>query len=144
MAINAIVANMDTVWAATGKGPRQEVTRDERAALKRFLESVRDDGYPLLLMSELNAASLNNAISETLGDDGITYFSAILSSSACGTRYAVALHTLATPAHRVAAVGVDERGLEEARSSGITRCVPLSDALRRGSAPFSHAFSSDR
>jgi hypothetical protein len=48
----------------------------------------------------------------------------------------VALHTLATPAHRVVAVGADERGLEEARSSGITRCVPLSDALRSGSAPF--------
>jgi hypothetical protein len=144
MAIDAIAANMDPVWTSTGEDTKPAAKYEQSAALRRFLEGVRDDGYPLLLMSELNAASLNNAISETLGDDGITYFSAILSSSACGTRYAVALHTLATPAHRVAAVGVDERGLEEARSSGITRCVPLSDALRRGSAPFSHAFSSDR
>jgi len=132
MAIDAIVANMDPVWTCTG----EEAKPAAKHELKRFLQGVRDDGYPLLLMSELNAASLNHAIGETLGDDGITYFSAILSSSACGTRYAVALHTLATPAHRVVAVGADERGLEEARSSGITRCVPLSDALRRGSAPF--------
>jgi len=144
MTIDAIVANMDPVWTSTGDDAKPAAKHAQSAALKRFLQSARDDGYPLLLMSELNAASLNNAIGETLGDDGITYFSAILSSSACGTRYAVALHTLATPANRVVAVGVDERGLEEARSSGITRCVPLSDALRRGSAPFSHAFSSDR
>jgi hypothetical protein len=140
MTIDAIVANMDSVW--TGMEPATK--HAQGAALRRFLQSARDDGYPLLLMSELNAASLNDAISETLGDDGITYFSAILSSRACGTRYAVALHTLATPAHRVVAVGADERGLEEARSSGITQYVPLSDALRRGSAPFAQTFSSDR
>jgi len=144
MTIDAIVANMDPVWTSTGDDAKPAAKHAQSAALKRFLQSARDHGYPLLLMSELNAASLNNAIGETLGDDGITYFSAILSSSACGTRYAVALHTLATPAHRVVAVGADERELEEARSSGITRCMPLSDALRRGSAPFSHAFSSDR
>jgi hypothetical protein len=90
-------------------------------------------------MSELNAASLNDAISETLGDDGIAYFSSILSSSESGSRYAVALHTLETPAHRVVAVSADERGLEEARSSGITQCLPLSNALRTGSAQFDRA-----
>jgi len=39
------------------------------------------------LVSELNAASLNNAISDALGDDGaIMYFSSILSSSTCDLR----------------------------------------------------------
>lgn len=144
MAIDAIVANMDPVWTSSGEDTKPAAKYEQSAALKRFLQSVRDDGYPLLLMSELNAASLNNAIVETLGDDGIMYFSAILSSSACVARYAVALHTLAMPAHRVVALGADERGLDEARRSGITRCVPLSVALHRGSAPFSHDFSSDR
>ena len=143
MAIDAIVANMDSVWTDAGADTQPAVKHEQNTALKRFLQNVRDDGYPLLLMSELSAASLNDAISETLGDDGITYFSAILSSSACGSRYAVALHTLATPAHRVVAVGADESGLEEARSSGITQCMPLSDALRNGSAQFDLAYSSD-
>ena len=141
MAIDAIVANMDTVWTRAGDDRKRAAINEQSAALKRFVESVRDDGYPLLLMSELNAATLNDAISETLGEDGITYFSSILSSSECGSRYEVALHTLAAPAHRVVAVGADERGREEARSSGITHCVALSDALRRGSAQF---VSSDR
>ncbi|KAK44010.1 hypothetical protein BG58_28145 [Caballeronia jiangsuensis] len=136
MAIDAIVANMDPVWTSTVEDTKPAVRYEQSAALKRFLQSVRDDGYPLLLMSELNAETLNDAISETLGDDGITYFSSILSSSACISRYEVALHTLATPAHRVVAVGVDEREMEEARNSGITQCVPLSDALRRGDARF--------
>lgn len=143
MAIDAIVANMDTVWTSIEEDAKPAAKCEQNAALKRFLESVRDDGYPLLLVSELNAASLNDAISETLGDDGITYFSSILSSSESGSRYAVALHTLATPAHRVVAVGVDERGLAEARSSGITQCVPLSAALKSGSAQFDLAYSSD-
>lgn len=38
------------------------------------------------LVSELNAASLNNAISDALGDGGIMYFSSILSSSTCDLR----------------------------------------------------------
>ncbi|SAK87147.1 hypothetical protein AWB79_06162 [Caballeronia hypogeia] len=143
MAIDAIVADMDTVWTRTGGQEKPAAKHAQDTALRRFLESVRDDGYPLLLVSELNAASLNDAISETLGEDGITYFSSILSESESGSRYAVALHTLATPAHRVVALGADQRGLEEARSSGITQCVPLSDALRRGAAQFDHAYSSD-
>jgi hypothetical protein len=93
MAIDAIVANMDTLWVNTEEA-KQTAKIGQHAALKRFLESVRDDGYPLPLVSELNAASLNNAISDTLGDDGIMYFSSIVSSSACDSRYAVALHTL--------------------------------------------------
>lgn len=143
MAIDAIVANMDTVWTGNSENAKPAAKYEQSAALKRFLENARDDGYPLLLVSELNAASLNDAISETLGEDGITYFSSILSSSESGSRYDVALHTLATPAHRVVAVGADERGLAEARSSGITQCVPLSDALKSGSAQFEHAYSSD-
>jgi hypothetical protein len=144
MAIEAIVANMDPVWTASGADAQPAAKRTQSAALKRFLQNVRDDGYPLLLVSDLNAASLNDAITENLGDEGITYFSSILSSGACESRYAVALHTLATPAHRVVAVGAEERGFEEARSSGITQCVALSDALRHGSAPFGRAHSSDR
>jgi len=143
MAIDAIVANMDTVWTRTSEDTKAAAKYEQSVALKRFLESVRDDGYPVLLVSELNAASLNDAISETLGEDGITYFSSILSSSESGSRYELALHTLETPAHRVVAVGVDERGQEEARSSGITQCMPLSDALRSGAAQFDLAYSSD-
>jgi hypothetical protein len=40
-------------------------------------------------------------------------------------------------------VGVDEREMEEARSSGITQCVPLSDALRRGDARFGPSDSNE-
>jgi hypothetical protein len=134
MAIDAIVMNMDSVWTSTGSDTKPEATCELSAALKRFLQGTRDDGYPLLLMSELKADVLNDAISQTLGEDGIAYFSSILSSSIRGSRYAVALHTLATPAHRVVAVGADEGGLEEARHWGITQCMPLSDALRSGSA----------
>ncbi|CAG9269610.1 hypothetical protein [Paraburkholderia caribensis] len=143
MAIDAIVANMDTVWTNIDENAKSAAKCEQNAALKRFLESVRDDGYPLLLVSELNAASLNDAISEMLGDDGITYFSSILSSSESGSRYAMALHTLATPAHRIVAVDADERGLAEARSSGITQCVPLNDALKSGPAQFNLVHSSD-
>jgi hypothetical protein len=140
MAIEAIVANMDAVW--TGSGTNTQTVA--KHALKRFLQSVQDDGYPLLLVSDLNAASLNDAIADTLGDEGITYFSSILSSSAYTSRYAVALHTLATPADRVVALSAEEHGFEEARNSGITQCVALSDALRHGSAPFGRACLSDQ
>jgi hypothetical protein len=126
MAIEAIVANMDPVWNAR--------SANSNAALKRFLQSVRDDGYPLLLVSDLSAASLNDAITEQLGDEGISYFSSILASASSESRYATALHTLATPAHRVVAVGAEEHGFEEARGSGITQCVALNDALRHGHA----------
>ncbi|KAA0997512.1 hypothetical protein FVF58_48920 [Paraburkholderia panacisoli] len=134
MAIDAIVVNMDSVWTNTGRAAQSAATGELSAALKRFLQCMRDDGYPMLLMSELTAEILNDAISETLGENGIEYFSSILSSSARGSRYAVALHTLATPAHRVVAVEPDEVGLEEARTSGVVQCMPLSDALRSGSA----------
>jgi hypothetical protein len=140
MTIEAIVANMDAVWTESDASA-QHVAKH---ALKRFLQSVHDDGYPLLLVSDLNAASLNDAIVDKLGDEGITYFSSILSSSAHASRYAVALHTLETPADRVAAVSAEEHGFDEARNSGITQCVALSDALRHGRAPFSLASSSDQ
>ncbi|SAL77926.1 hypothetical protein AWB74_05258 [Caballeronia arvi] len=143
MAIDAIVANMDSVWTASGKDTKRATQRTNGAALKRFLQTLRDDGYPLLLVSDLDAARLNDAITDKLGDEGITYFSSILSSGARASRYAVALHTLATPAHRVVAVSAEEHGFEEARSSGITQCVALSDALRHTSAPFSRAYSYD-
>jgi hypothetical protein len=71
------------------------------------------------------------------------YFSSIVSSSACDSRYAVVLHTLGTSAHRILAVGADERVLEEARNSGITQCLALSDALHRGWKPFSLASAPD-
>jgi hypothetical protein len=143
MTIDAIVADMDLMWTGIGKDPRAAAKREQGAALKRLLQRIREDGYQLLLLSELDAGKLNDAICETLGEDGITYFSSILSSSECGSRYAVALHTLATPAHRVVAVGGDERGLEEARRSGISHCLPLRDALRDESAPFTRGYSSD-
>lgn len=134
MAIDAIVVNMDSVWTNTGRDAQPAAAGELSAALKRFLQGMRDDGYPMLLMSELTAETLNDAISETLGEDAIEYFASILSSSARGSRYTVALHTLATPAHRVVAVDTDEVGLEEARTSGVIQCMPLSDALRSGSA----------
>jgi hypothetical protein len=84
-------------------------------------------------MSDLNAEHLNQAVSEALGEDGITRFSAILSSQRDQDRYAVALHTLETPAHRVMALGSSEQDLQEARASGITRCVHVSEALRHAS-----------
>jgi hypothetical protein len=143
MAIDAIVANMDSVWTAGGRDTKQSAHVHD-ASLKRFLQTMRDDGYPLALVSDLDAARLNDAIADKLGDEGVTYFSSILSSGASESRYAMALHTLATPAHRVVAVSAGEGGFEEARSSGITQCVALRDALRHASAPFSRAHSYDR
>jgi hypothetical protein len=136
MAIEAIVANMDPVWNAR--------SANTNAALKRFLQNARDDGYPLLLVSDLNAARLNAAITEQLGHEGISYFSSILASSETESRYAVALHTLATPADRVVAVSAEERGFEEARSSGITQCMALKDALQQEAALFGSTCSSDQ
>lgn len=143
MAIEAIIANMDIMWTSTDRDGTPVAKYEQGVALKHFLQDVRDEGYPLLLVSELNAASLNDAINETLGEDGVTYFSSILSSSASGSRYAVALHTLETPAHRVVAVGTDRHELEDARSLGITQCIPLIDALRGGATRFGRAFSSE-
>ncbi|WP_434667035.1 hypothetical protein P5W99_38100 [Paraburkholderia sp. A3BS-1L] len=129
MAIDAIVANMDHVWSAIHDGQDSETTNEQRTAIKHLLQRFRDDGYPLLLMSEMDAGHLNSAISSTLGQDGVMYFSAILSSKPGAERYAVALHTLETPPYRVMALSSSERELQEARSFGIARCLYLEDAL---------------
>ena len=133
MAIDAIVANMDHVWSAQA-APRDPAQLNEQGdALKRLLQRIRDDGYPLLLVSDMNAESLNSAISNTLGEDGITWFSAILASQSCSDRYALAVHTLETSPHRLMALGSSEHDLEEARAFGITHCVDLNDALLHAS-----------
>jgi hypothetical protein len=129
MAIDAIVASMDHVWSAMDDGQDREAGCEQRSALKHLLQRLKDDGYPLLLMSDLNAEHLNSAISSALGEDGVTYFSAILSSPAETDRYAVALRTLETSPHRVLALGSSDHELHEARTFGIDRCVRLSDAL---------------
>ncbi|MFT0172646.1 hypothetical protein ACLKMY_27190 [Paraburkholderia mimosarum] len=80
MAIDAIVANMDQVWSATGDGHNREAGTKQRCALTYLLQRCKEGGYRLLLMSDLNAEQLNSAISSALRHDGVTYFSAILSS----------------------------------------------------------------
>jgi len=129
MAIDAILANMDNVWSAIDDGQDTEASHEQCRALKQLLQRLRDDGYPLLLMSDLSAEYLNGAIGSALGQDGLTYFSAILSSQAFADRYAVALRTLETAPHRVIALGSSEREFQEARTFGIARCVHLNDAL---------------
>lgn len=129
MAIDAIVANMDHLWSAIDDGEDREAGCEQRSALKYLLQRFRDDGYPLLLMSNLNAGRLNSAINSALGQDGVTYFSAILSSPARTNRYALALHTLEASPHRVIALGSSDHELQEARTFGIDRCVHLNDAL---------------
>jgi hypothetical protein len=132
MAIDAIVANMDQVWSAMDDEQAPEARSEQRSALKHLLQRFRDGGYPLLLLSDLNAEYLNSAIGSALGRDGVMYFSAILSSQAVMDRYAVALHTLETLPHRVMALVSSEHELEEARNFGISRCVHLDDALSHG------------
>jgi hypothetical protein len=129
MAIDAVVANMDHVWSAIDGGQHREPGYEQRGELKHLLQRFKDEGYPLLLMSNLNAEHLNSAISSALGQDGVTYFAAILSSPAGADRYAVALHTLETSPHRVIALGSSDHELQEARTFGIDRCVHLNDAL---------------
>jgi hypothetical protein len=133
MAIDAIVANMDHVWSAFNDRQNSEDRNKQGDALKRLLQRIQDDGYPLLLMSDLNAENLNSAISAALGQDGITWFSAILSSQSRTDRFAVAVHTLGTSPHRVMALGSSEHELEEARTFGIAHCAHLSEALRHAS-----------
>lgn len=133
MAIDAIVANMDHVWSALADR-RDPVVRSEQGdALKRLLQRIKDDGYPLLLMSDMNAENLNSVISDALGEDGVTWFSAILASEPRSNRFAVAVHTLETSPHRVMALGSTEHDLEEARTFGIAHCVHLNEALRHAS-----------
>jgi hypothetical protein len=132
MAIDAIVANMDQVWSAYEDDADKR--RERYSALKQLVQRIHDDGYPLLLVSDLDAANLNSAISAALGEDGITYFSSILASQPRTDRYALALHTLETPAHRVMALGSSEQALQEARSFGIARCLHLNDVLHETSA----------
>ncbi|MFL9935236.1 hypothetical protein P0D88_40425 [Paraburkholderia sp. RL18-103-BIB-C] len=133
MAIDAIVANMDHVWSAFDDRHDSEDRSKQGDALKRLLQRIQDDGYPLLLMSDLNAETLNSAINAALGQDGITWFSAILSSQSRTDRLAVAVHTLETSPHRVMALGSSEHDLEEARAFGIAHCVHLKEALRHAS-----------
>lgn len=129
MAIDAIVANMDHVWS-TFEDTQNTEDRSERGdALKRLLQRIQEEGYPLLLMSDLKAENLNSAINAALGRDGTNWFSAILSSQSRTDRFAVALHTLETLPHRVMALGSSEDELEEARMFGIAHCVQLSEAL---------------
>ncbi|RZF23881.1 hypothetical protein EVC45_41855 [Paraburkholderia sp. UYCP14C] len=133
MAIDAIVANMDHAWSALA-APRDPAERNEQGdAIKGLLQRIRDDGYPLLLVSDMNAESLNSVISDALGEDGITWFSAILASQPCSDRYAIAVHTLETSPHRVMALGSSEHELAEARAFGIAHCVHLNDALLHAS-----------
>ncbi|MEM5439428.1 hypothetical protein [Paraburkholderia diazotrophica] len=129
MAIDAIVANMDDVWSTMDDSPDSEAGREQRTALKQLLQRIRDDGYPLLLMSNLSAEYLNRAIGSALGQDGVTYFSAILSSQEFTDRYAIALHTLETAPHRVIALGSSGKELQEARTFGIARWIHLNEAL---------------
>jgi FMN phosphatase YigB (HAD superfamily) len=131
MAIDAVLANMDDVWSTKDDDQDSEGGYERSVALKQLLQRLRDDGYPLLLISDLSAEYLNSAIGSTLGQDGVTYFSAILSSQNSSDRYAVALHTLETAPHRVIALGSSEREFQEARTFGIARCVHLNDALRQ-------------
>jgi hypothetical protein len=130
MAIDAIVANMDSVWAGNHETLSGQPTRSCDLALERFLKTVKDRGYALFLMSSLESADLNRAINAKLGDDGANYFSSILPSKASpSVRYAVALHTLGTQADRIIAVGASSKEREEARDSGITQWVNIEDAI---------------
>ncbi|HXZ07126.1 MAG TPA: hypothetical protein VEI25_03625 [Paraburkholderia sp.] len=133
MAIDAIVANMDQVWSTLAAGQDPAQRNEQGDALKRLLQRIRDDGYPLLLLSDMNAENLNSVISDALGEDGITWFSAILASQPHSDRYAVAVHTLETPPHRVMALGSSEHELAEARTFGIGHCVHLNEALLHAS-----------
>lgn len=127
MVIDAIVANIDGVW---DRYIQSAEVCDEGEVLKRLLQGIKDEGYSLLLLSKLDAASLNVAISAALGPEGLSYFNAILSSRSEGDRYTVAMHTLATSPHRVMVLGTSESELQDARDFGIACCVRLSDALR--------------
>ncbi|WP_321936345.1 hypothetical protein [Paraburkholderia sp. J8-2] len=128
MSIDAILANMDHVWLEIEDDLDNAAGRAKQRALRQLLQCIRDEGYPLLLLSNLSAEHLNSAIGSALGENGLTYFSAILSSELVD-RYAVALYTLQTAPDRVIAVGSTELELQEARSFGIARCVHLDDAL---------------
>lgn len=134
MAIDAIVANMDHIWSAFDGKQDSEESSKQSDSLKRLLQRIQDDGYPLLLMSDLDAENLNRAISAALGRDGLMFFSAVLSSQSRTNRFAVAVRTLDTSPHRVMALGGTERELEEARTFGIAHCVHLKEALRQASA----------
>jgi hypothetical protein len=131
MTIDAIVANMDHVWSNVDDNVVSTDASECGDALKRFLQGIKDDGYPILLVSNLSAATLNDAINATLGRDGIAYFSAILSAQSLNDRYALALHTLETGAHRVMAVASSESELQEARAFGFASCIHINDAMRR-------------
>lgn len=134
MTFDAIVADMDIVWEKR-EDARSAAEPERSSALKRLLEGARADGYPVMLVSELNAERLNAAITEMLGEDGVNYFTSILASRELVKRYSIALHTLSTPAHRVVALADDERQMNAARASGITHCVALTEALKRGFIP---------
>jgi phosphoglycolate phosphatase-like HAD superfamily hydrolase len=133
MAIDAIVANMDHVWLAFNDAQDDDNSERQSDDLKRLLQRIRNDGYPLLLMSDLSAENLYSAINAALGQDGVTWFSAILASRSHTDRFAVAVRTLETSPHRVMALGGSEHELEEARTFGIAHCVHFTEALRHAS-----------